>query len=198
MSTRLPTISFLVPTHREDRPLKRCLDSIDSQLGDLDSVLVIGDVFDGPLPSVERLVKSYGEKYYYLEHNAGHHCWGHCALNYGLSKAPGDVIHISDDDDIWTPGSVDIMRSAATENPGKPILFRFLSYHGIVFWANRGEFAYERVGGHCLLAPNIPGKIGTWGEHYQGDWSYVESAVNLLGGPEQIVWRDELVVVARP
>lgn len=193
-----PTITFCVPTHREDRPLKRCLDSLDPQLGPDDSVIIVGDTFDGLLPAVERLVLTYGPRYRYVEHNAGRHSFGHDQINYGLSLADGEWLHVSDDDDIWAPGAVDVMRSAADANPGRPILFRFLSYHGIVFWITRGVFAYEQVGGHCLLAPNIPGKVGTWLDHYQGDWSYLESTIALHGGDQSIIWRDEIIVIARP
>lgn len=193
-----PTISFLVPTHREDRPLKRCLDSIVDQLGVSDEVIVIGDTHDGRMPAVERLVESYDHRFRYLSLDAGRHSWGHDQLNLGLESARGTWIHCNDDDDVWAPGAVKIMREMANVSVDHPILFRFLSYHGLVFWAQRGLFAYERVGGHCLLTPNIPGKVGRWEPHYQGDWSYVSSTVALLGGEERIVWDDRIVVVARP
>lgn len=193
-----PTISFLIPTHREDRPLRRCLDALDAQLGSADEVLVIGDTADGPLPGVKALVQSYGSRYRYMAHDAGRHTYGHDQLNYGLAQAQGNWLHCSDDDDIHAPGAISVMRSAAKDNPDHPILFRFLSYHGIVFWVTRGVFAYEQVGGHCLLTPNIPGKVGKWGERYQGDWDYISSTVELHGGEQSIVWRDEIVVIARP
>lgn len=194
----LPSISFLVPTHREDRPLYRCLESIYKQLGPHDEVIVIGDITDRAMPMVERLVASYGTQFKYLSHTTGQHTYGHDQLNYGIEHAKGDWLHCNDDDDVWTPGCVDIMRSAAIESKDRPILFRFLSYHGIIFWVERGMFEYERVGGHCLFTPNISGKVGKWTSRYQGDWDYIESTVNLHGGPESIIWREEIVAVARP
>lgn len=193
-----PTFTFCVPTHREDRPLKRCLDSLDSQLESTDEVIVVGDTFDGDLPGVEALVTSYGPRYRYIAHNAGRHTWGHDQLNVGLAQAHGEWLHCNDDDDIWTPGAVKVMRSAAAEAEDRPLLFRFISYQNTVYWMERGLFAYERLGGHCLVARNIPGKVGTWQERYQGDWDYVNETVQLQGGEERILWRDEIVVVARP
>ncbi len=198
MSTDVPSISFIVPTHLPDRPLKRCLDSLDPQLGEHDSVVVVGDTCDGELPTVAQLVQSYGPRYTYLDHNTGRHTYGHDQLNFGIALAQGDWLHCNDDDDIWTPGAVEVMRAATREAIDRPVLFRFLSYHGHLYWSQRGLFQYEQVGGHCLLAPNIEGKIGQWGTHYQGDWSYLESTITLHGGPEAILWRDEVIVVARP
>ena len=54
-----PTFTFLIPTHREDRPLQRCLDSLAPQLLPGDEVYVIGDTCNGPLPKVRSLVESY-------------------------------------------------------------------------------------------------------------------------------------------
>lgn len=193
-----PTFTFLVPTHREDRPLKRCLDSLDNQLGDNDECIVIGDTLDGPLPGVRSLVYGYGPRYRYIDHNAGRHSFGHDQLNVGLAQAKGEWLHVNDDDDIWTPGSVAVMREAAAEAVDRPILFRFVSYHTNVYWLELGMFQIGAIGGHCLVTPNLPGKVGVWSDRYEGDWDYIESTVNLLGGQDKIIWRPEIVCVARP
>src|SRR5258708_1016840 len=122
-----PTFSFCIPTHRADRPLQRCLDSIAGQLGNNDEVIVVGDTLDGPLPSVEKLVESYGYRYRYFEHNSGVHDYGHSQLNEAIAAARKNWIHCSDDDDVWTPGAVSTMRTAANEADDHPLLFRFLS-----------------------------------------------------------------------
>ena len=109
-----------------------------------------------------------------------------------------------DDDDVYVPGAVAVMRKAATESDGRPLLFRFESYHRgadgerMVFWAQRGLLARHYVGGHCLVTPNLPGFVGRFGVTYQGDFDYVESTINLHGGPKVAIWRDEIIVIARP
>lgn len=194
----LPSISFLVPTHSPNRPLECYLASLVVQIGTDDECIVIGDTCDGPLPAVEALVKSFGEQFHYVEHDAGVHDYGHSQLNYGISIASGDFIHCCDDDDILTNDAVKTMRHSASIYPGRPLMFRFLSYHGLVFWDHLGLLAQDHIGGHCLLAPNIPGKLALWGPHYQGDFTYVMETVMLHGGIDSVVWQDHLVAIARP
>lgn len=194
-----PTLSLLVPTHREDRPLRRCLDSVKDQLKGGDEVIVIGDTFAGSLPGVEALVREFGPQYRYTELNAGGSDFGHSQLNAGIALAKGDYIHCQDDDDIWTSNALAVFRllASAVHEP-TPFLFRFRSHAGMLFWHQPGLFARNWIGGHCLLAPNQPGKLGQWAPQYNGDFDYVEGTVNHYGGPQHAVWRDEIVAVARP
>lgn len=199
MTRRIPTLSLLVPTHREDRPLRRCLDSAKPQLRRGDEVIVIGDTRDRPLPGVEALVKSYGRQFRYVAHDAGHHCYGHCQLDHALPLAQGDYIHCNDDDDAWTPDALATFRKLAGALPEPlPFLFRFQSYHGPIYWQRLGLFARNHIGGHCLLAPNIPAKLGRFGCDYNGDFDMVESTVNAYGGPDAAIWREEVIAWARP
>lgn len=192
-----PTLSLLVPTHREDRPLRRCLDSVRPQLERGDEVIVVGDTHDGPLPAVEALVKSYGKPYRYVAHDAGYHDFGHSQLNYGISLATGDYIHCNDDDDIWTPDALQAFRKMASHvREPVPFLFRFKSYLGPIFWMQPGLFVRNWIGGHCLLAPRQ--YAGQWGPEYNGDFDWLESTVNNAGGLDSAVWCEAIVAVARP
>lgn len=188
-----PTFSFLIPTHREDRPLARALASIEPQLGPGDEVIVIGDTHDLPLPGVEQLVSARGHTY--VAHDAGHHCWGHCQLNYGLTLATGDYIHCQDDDDVWVPGAVDEMRMWAARYPYRPLLFKFKSYHGPIFWQVK-VIARNYIGGHCAVVPRA--RAGRFSCEYSGDFEWVQSSVMRCGGAEQAVWVDKVICVARP
>jgi glycosyltransferase involved in cell wall biosynthesis len=188
-----------VPTHREDRPLRRCLDSVKAQLKGGDEVIVVGDTFDGPMPAVAALVKEFGAPYRYVELNAGGHSYGHEELNYGISLAKGDYVAVNDDDDIWTPDALATFRKlAGAVSQPQPFLFRFRSHAGMIFWHQPGLFARNWIGGHCLLAPNVKGKLGKFTPEYSGDFSYVEGTVNYYGGPEHAIWRPEIIAVARP
>ena len=198
-STKLkkPTFSFVVPTHREDRPLLRCLNSLSQQLGADDEVVVVGDVHDGPLPGVQTLLREFGPPFRYLEHDAGHHCFGHCQANAALPFLRGDYVHVNDDDDVWTPTAVASMRAAANEYPGRPLLFRFRSYiGGFVFWQREGDLRRNHVGGHCLVAPRE--KAGRFDCAYAGDFDWVASTIENCGGEDSAVWVDEIVCIARP
>jgi glycosyltransferase involved in cell wall biosynthesis len=196
--TTAPTFSFVVPTHREDRPLKRCLDSIAWQLGKEDEVIVVGDTCDGPLPMVEHLVSTYDVRFQYLPHDAGgYHDFGHSQLNYGIARARGEWIHCNDDDDVWLPGALDVMRAGALTAGGAPLLFRFVSYvGGMIIWAQRGRLERNWIGGHCLVAPNDQDKLGKWAPDYTGDFDYIEQTVQKHSG--QAIWREEIICKARP
>lgn len=173
------------------------MDSIAPQLGRYDEVLVVGDVRDGPLPTVEELVTSYGFNYRYVAHDAGHHCWGHCQVNWAAQFANGDYLHVNDDDDVWAPDAVDTMRLVITEYYGKPLLFRFKSYHhGLIFWHTRGVLVRNQVGGHCLVAP--ANRAGAFTCEYSGDFDWVMSTIMNCGGVQTAVWIDKIVCVARP
>lgn len=192
-----PTLSLLVPTHREDRPLRRALGSIERQLKSGDEVIVVGDTHEGSLPGVEALVKSFGVQYRYLAIDAGHHCYGHCQLDAGIQSARGDYIHCSDDDDVWAEDALATFRRAAQSVPEPvPFLFRFQSYHGPLFWVRAGLFERNLIGGHCLLAPREG--AGRFTCAYNGDFDWVDTTVRNYGGPEQAVWREEIVAIARP
>lgn len=162
-------------------------------------MIVVGDVHDGPLPGVERLVTDAGFRY--LSFDAGHHCWGHCQLNYALPQAQGSHIHMSDDDDIWTDNARDLMRRGTDVWPEKVLLYQFRSYYGNqVYWVpgTAGVFERARVGGHCALVPNVPEKVGRFSCEYDGDYDYVESSVKNFGGLSEVIWISELVAIARP
>lgn len=195
----MPSFTFIVPTHRDDRPLTRCLSSLAGQLDPSDEVIVVGDVHDGPLPKVEAWVESYGSRFRYLSLDAGHHCFGHHQLDYGISHAKGDYIHCNDDDDVWTPDAVALMRRSVTVYPEKyALLFRFHSYFGLDFWDFAGNMERNHIGGHCLVTPNVPDKIGSWTCDYTGDFDYVSSTVENFGGVEKAIWINEFVARARP
>lgn len=192
------SFSFIVPTHREDRPLSRCLASIQYQLDPSDEVIVVGDTHDGPLPGVEARVRDYGPQFRYLSLDAGHHCFGHCPLNYAISEAQGGYIHCNDDDDVWTPDAVAHMRKGVQLYPELALLFRFRSYHGLDFWDIVGNMERHHIGGHCLVTPNVPGKVAQWTCDYTGDFDYVANTVEAFGGVQKAVWINEFVARARP
>lgn len=193
-----PTFTFAIPTHREDRPLKRCLESVKYQLEAGDEVLVIGDTFNGELPAVQSLVESYGSQYRYLPYDAGHSCWGHCQLNYAMSVAKGQYWHVNDDDDIYLPGATEMMRQAANAWPGRLLMFRFISQFGTIYWEQVGKVERNSIGGHCLVAPLISSKMGMFACVYSGDYDYVAHTVAMFGGPREAIWIDNVICRARP
>ena len=120
-----------------------------------------------------------------------------CQLNRALWYAKGKYVHVNDDDDVWAPDAVEAMRSAAQENPGKPLLFRFRSYVGrLLFWNTKGRLVRGQIGGHCLVVPTV--KAGAFSCEYTGDFDWVMTSVMLCGGVQTAVWIDKVVCYARP
>lgn len=198
------TLSIVIPTPGQGRPLKRCLRSIASQplaLGD--EVLVVGDTTDGPLPDVEALVADFGcgglpAQYRYLNPGSTGHTWGHAEINYGIAQAQGDYLVYQDDDDVFVAGAFDAIRRAAEAHPGAPLMFRFVTRFRTLLWATK-EIREDWVGGHSFVVPNIKARLAPWTPRYQGDYDHIRGTVDLWPGKDSaVVWREEVVAFARP
>jgi hypothetical protein len=184
------SLSIIVPTHDGDG-LDTLFASVVDQLRHGDEVLVVGDTFEGrpTLPKID------DPAFQYVEHDAGHHCWGHCQINYGITQARGDYLLFIDDDDCFPDGALDTVRKAIAEQPEpRPLMFKFWSErHGMVL-PPRHEVRESAIGGHALVVPNIPEKLGRWGERYAGDYDFIVST--LEHWPEGPAWYDDVIACA--
>lgn len=185
-------LSIIVPT-ADGEGLDTLFESVSDQLADGDEVLVVGDTHDGPLFHVIEQVRARG--FNYVEHDAGHHCWGHCQINYGMTWANGDYLVFIDDDDCFPDGALQAIRDAAyTLREPRPMIFRFYSRrHGRVLPPTH-EVRESAIGGHALVAPNIPDRLGQWGERYAGDFDFIVSTLALW--PEGPAWFDDVIACA--
>ncbi len=196
-----PTISFIIPTVNPLRPLRRAMDSIVRQLLPGDELIIVGDTFDGPCREAERhcgYFKDIGYNVRYLELDAGRHSWGHDQINYAYDNANGDLLCQNDDDDIWLPTTAFDIRCAAIAHPSKPLLFRFISSPDGILWKEKGLVQRDHIGGHSLVQPNIPSKIGRWTDAYSGDFDAIHACLMLYGGYDSAVWIDKVIARARP
>lgn len=196
-----PTLSVIIPTCDPGRPLRRCLGSIASQpLLPGDEVLVVGDTTDGPLPAVEALVAGFGPQFRYLDARSEAHTWGHGEINLGIAQATGDYLLFQDDDDCYVSGAFDAVRRAAAALPDgpRPLMFRFVTRFRTLLWATP-EVKQDWIGGHNLVTPNLPGRLGRWTERYQGDYDFIRETVDLWPGRDaDVVWREDVLTMARP
>lgn len=197
--TKTPTLSLIIPT--QGRPtLERALASARDQLGLGDECWVVVDTHGMSTPefsAIAERVGKFGPQFWITGRDAGCHDFGHSQVNHGIACARGDYIHVSDDDDVWCPGALAVMREAIVAHPGRVFLFRFRSYlGGTVFWLQPGLVRQACIGGHCLLAPNLPGKLGQWGARYEGDYDAITATLALHDQPP--VWVDFIVCEQRP
>lgn len=198
----MTTLSVLIPTQGRDTLKRAVRSAAESGLDEGDELIVVADTHgvadtDALKQSILRMVLGYPPPIRYLEFDAGHHCWGHCQLNYGLERVGSQWVHCQDDDDIYTDGSIARMkRRAAGKLAPTPMLFRFHSYFGMTFWDHRGLVIENHIGGHCLVAPNNK-RLGRFTCRYQGDFDYIAST--LANYPaDSVEWMDDVICRARP
>lgn len=197
MGLSMPSLVIIIPTAGRHE-LRNCLTSIAYQLEPNDEVIVVGDTLDESLERVEAVVKSFGPQFRYLEYKDSKHTWGHAQINYGSALAKTDYLNYIDDDDVYVPGAIGLIHQQIASGTHSIYLFRFLWYEGFLCWLQQGLFAEGYIGGHCMVCPNNPDKLGIWQDAYTGDWDFVRDTVNLNGGPDKAKWVDECIAVARP
>jgi len=122
---------------------------------------------------------------------------GHAGRAHGIGLASGTHLAFFDDDDVYTPNAIHLMREAACN---KPVIFRMDHYaHGIL-WRDR-EVRFGNVSTQMYVVPNDPSRLGTWEQHAPGlpepggDYTFIAGCVEKMGGP---VWREEVIAVLRP
>lgn len=199
-----PTLGIVIPT--AGRPsLRRTLDSMAPQMLPGDRCLVVGDVLDGPLPDTAAIVADF-PWCRYIEHKGTAHTYGHEQINVGLPLVGGDWLLCQDDDDIFTDDAFATIRAAiAGLDSPRPLLFRFLSRFGVVYWDEHQRQAWARerrlveghIGGHCLVVPNLPGKVGKRGRRYAADYDQIVDTV-ARWHPVEPLFVDRVIAVARP
>jgi hypothetical protein len=115
-----------------------------------------------------------------------------------MARASGTHLVFCDDDDVATPDALQAIRDTLADiTEPKVLLFRFRSFFKFIFWDQRGLIAQGHVGGHCIVVPNVPEKLGHWAPHYEGDFTFIRETVDLWG-EANVVWRENLIAWARP
>lgn len=202
-----PGLTVVTPT--QGRPtLSRLLDSVAANgLGDnpLDEHLVVIDAHgmaDADAARIEAWVNGRGPAWRAIRHDAGGHTWGHCEGNVGIEAArAGNYLTFNDDDDVYAPGAFAAIRKAIADDAaaGEPHvhIFRFMPP-----WRsplpNGRIVARGQIGGHCLVVPNLPGKVGRLGKEYEGDFDLIVDTLERWGGSDAAVFHDAIIAITRP
>lgn len=204
---RLPGLSVVTAT--QGRPtLERLLESVRANgLGDnpADEHLVVIDahgMVDDEADAVAARVRAYGPAWRPIRHDAGGHTHGHCEGNVGIEAArPGNYLTFNDDDDVYADGAFAAMRAAIAadaSNGGPHVhIFRFMPPWRYPL-PNGRIVARCQIGGHCLVAPNVAGKVGRLGHAYDGDYDLIESTLALWGGVDAAEFHEDIIAITRP
>jgi glycosyltransferase involved in cell wall biosynthesis len=178
-----PTFSVVVPT-RGRETLARTLASISSQLEPGDEIIVVCTSDED---------------------------WGNSARQRGIEKATSSHVLFCDDDDVFLPGALAVMRQFAGEHPGAVGIFRRRFNAGPPQWR---EPVLRPTNVQCMgfVIPNVPGKLGVWGPQSSDPvkqaalqasgvrpWSdayFVSETAELQGA--RVIFCDVIVGHARP
>ena len=122
---------------------------------------------------------------------------GYRARAKGIPQATGTHLAFMDDDDIFLPGAIDLLKKHAAD---VPVIFRMdHPRHGILWREPVLEFG--NVSTQMFVVPNEPYKLGVWEPHMPGlrepggDFTFLSGCVAKMGEP---VWREEIISVIRP
>lgn len=122
---------------------------------------------------------------------------GHAGRVVGIGMATGTHLAFMDDDDIYMPGAIQVMRDAACD---VPVIFRMDHYSHGNLWRDP-TIRFGNVSTQMYVVPNDPARLGTWTPHIPGipepggDYTFIKETCELMGGP---VWRDEIISKLRP
>lgn len=149
-------------------------------------------------PTLQRAIDSCAgaDEILVLENQDGDN--GYRARNTLMAQATGDVLAFCDDDDVFVPDAIDLIRARAAEHPGRPLLFQMRLNGGQVIWS-QPRLGYGNIGTPCIVVPNQPDKLGTWagwqGSGSGGDCHFIHECVKRMGDP---VWVERIVAHIRP
>lgn len=121
--------------------------------------------------------------------------YGATPRNEAMRRATGTHIVYMDDDNAFTPGALEVIRTAVADAPDLPHLFRVRHFNGQIYWDQRGHLEYGHLDGHGFVLPN-DGRWTPWDATAAGDYNHVMGTLRLR--QEDLVWRDEIVTVLRP
>ena len=193
-----PTLSVIVPTTGRDT-LARTLESVTlaGYRPGHDEMIVVRDGPDED-GAVVGAVRQWSDTIcgvaYVHEQLTPAGDYGGAARSLALATATRDWATFMDDDDVYTPGALAMIRAALVDAPRVPHVFRMIDPGGNVLWrAPRLEGG--NLGTPCIVVP-VDSRLPRWGREYDADFRFLLACVDAWHG--SIVWREEVVCQCRP
>lgn len=119
--------------------------------------------------------------------------WGNALRQEMMGHARTDAMLFMDDDDFYTPGALDVIRTRYAETPKRVHIFKMLyAENDFVLWTEPvlrvGNVASQMI---CVpTALHCP--LGGWGDRYEGDFDFIHGTCQLLGEP---IWHEEVIAL---
>ena len=195
-------LSICVITPTIGRPtLRRTLES--AKLGPLDNWEVITDgpeIYKKVKPDILDLLNSRRYLHYSTTFRVMGH-YGNRLRDTRMSITENDYFVFLDDDDVFAPGAIEIIKEAIAQHHPRPIIFKMRNGNGETLWKNR-EVTPGNVGGSMFVCPNDPDKLGKWdnGQGHRSDIEFIRQTLENYGPGwrQDIVWSDEVIIHCRP
>lgn len=120
--------------------------------------------------------------------------WGHASRNRMTLAANGDWLCFQDDDDVYTPGAFDVIRTAVrTGDPNAMHIFRMRYPDGRELWTDP-EVRLGNVSTQMVVVPNRQ-PLGRWNEAlYEGDYSMISETAKH----HPVQWHEHVITLVRP
>lgn len=191
-ASQLPAVSFnIIVTTAGRNTLGKMLDSIAPQLSTIDHLTIISDKGHEDVAAAVSKVKSKGN----VRHIANAEplgFWGHGSRSHWQDKLPGDYHLNADDDDVYDPDAMNIIRSYAKSlEPHLYVFHMIRRWDGVVDlipplgWS---KIQVKYIGTPCGVYRKIP-NLPPWHGSYGGDGNFYTSLaarMNVTFVPEVI------------
>jgi hypothetical protein len=203
-----PTFTVLIGTI--GRPsLRHTLDAIARQPRvEGDQVLVAIDShqidaaetpheLEGRMRRIEALVASYGPGFEVYQHDSGYHWFGIEQINHVLRTRPitGTHVFTMGDDDVFVDDAYATLRPLCADDPGRPILYRFLAPWRELLW-DQPRMQISRISGCCIAAPVHAVGLFPTRKYVEHDYDWMLDILERSG--RDPLWLDRTLVIARP
>lgn len=148
-----PRLSVIVPTMGR-KTLLATLASIQPQLMPEDEIVLIGD---GEVPTARTMAATFSARYFETPPSRS---LGDEQRNYGMSVAHGDFLLFMDDDDVFLPNGIGIVRSTLREVDADMYVFSMM-HLGKLLW-KKPIIELGNISSQMLVVRNVKERLGRW------------------------------------
>lgn len=188
-------ISLSVITPTIGRPsLERTLNSIVPQLVPPDEVLVVAD-------GERELARQICEKFKHVRYIETEYKrqWGNPQRDAGISAARTTHLAFCDDDDIFFPWAVEIIKGVASSYPHALLIFKSEANGYAVPHKYLWHDPMIRKGNimSCSLVVPVRSDLPLWSQSqdvYAADHYFAQQCAHIC----EVIWREELIAKTRP
>lgn len=116
--------------------------------------------------------------------------FGHKARNRMMPLAKSENgLCFMDDDDVYTPGALKVMRARFRTAPESIHIFR-LDYPGMLLWQDP-VIRPANVSTQMFIVPKELAVQHRWSDRYEGDYDFISAAAS----GQHVIWHEEVIAI---